>query len=81
MRCSFTEYSSLEDAGRDEAVEVALDLGGDVAAVAENAELDVLVVGGPGHVGAGEQDVVAVDDDGFGVELGVGGFGVSSGQW
>lgn len=47
---------------------------GDVTAAAEDAEFDVLVVGGGGHVGAGEEDVVVVDDDGFGVELGVGGF-------
>jgi hypothetical protein len=42
------------------------------AAAAEDSEFDVLVIGGIRHVGAGEQDVSVVDDDGLGVELGIG---------
>lgn len=48
---------------------MALDLGGDSAAPAQDAQLDVLVVGGARHVGAGEQHIAAVDDHGLGVEL------------
>ena len=51
---------------------MVLDLAGDATASAKDTEFDVLVVGGVGHVGAGEEDVAVVDDDGLGVELGAG---------
>lgn len=52
--CPATEHSGhgLEDAAGDKGVEVALNLAGYAATSAENAELDVLVVGRVGHVGA-----------------------------
>src|SRR5687768_2390911 len=60
-----------EGAGSDQGVKVALHLRGHVTSATEHAELDVLVVSGAGHVGAGEQDVAAIDDHSLGVELGV----------
>jgi len=51
--------------------QVSLDPVGRGSTSAEDAELDVLIVGGVCHVGAGQQDVAAVDDYGLRVELGV----------
>ena len=50
---------------------MTLYLRGDATAATQDTQLDIAVVGGTGHVGAGQQHVATVDDDGLGVELGV----------
>ena len=59
-----------EDSVGHELVEVAVELGGGRGGLGEDAESHVVVDGGVGEVGAGDEGAVGVGDDALGVEAG-----------